>query len=99
MLDKGITQDELDLERADFLAGVIQQADFQMLLAIKYGNALVLGRPVEFIDDWLSAIKAVTVADVNAAARKYFLDDVKVTAEGWPSVEASAPAAGAGDVK
>lgn len=96
LLDKGVTQDELELERADFLAGVIQQADFQMLLATKYGTALVLDRSVAYIDQWLTEIKAVTVEDINAAARKFLVEDLKVTAEGWPATEASAPAPAAG---
>jgi zinc protease len=99
LLEKGVTQDELDLERADFLAGVIQQTDYQSLLATKYATALILNRNVEFIEQWLSEIKAVTVGDINAAARKYLVEDLKVTAEGWPATAASAPAPTAGEVK
>lgn len=97
--EKGITQDELDLERADFLAGVIMQADFQMALASKYGTALVLNQPVGFIEQWIGEIKYVTVGDINAAARKYLVEDMKVTAEGWPAAATGAPAPAASAVK
>jgi zinc protease len=99
LLEKGVTQDELDLERADFLSGMIQQTDYQSLLVSKYGTALMLNRNAEFIDQWISQIKAVTVDDVNAAARKYLVEDLKVTGEGWPATVARAPSPTTSEVK
>ncbi len=97
--EKGVTQDELDLERADFLAGVVQQADYQMLLAAKYGAALMLNQNVDFIERWIGEIKAVTVEDINSVARKYLVDEMKVTAEGFPEAAASAATPAAGEAK
>ena len=90
LLEKGVTQDELDLERADVLAGVIYQTDYQSLLASRYGSALTLSQKVDFVDQWMNNIKAVTVDDINAVARKYFVEDMKVIGEAWPATAASA---------
>jgi zinc protease len=99
LLEKGVTEDELELERADFLASVIYQADFQSALAGKYGTTLALGQSVDYIEKSISQIKAVTVSDINAVARKYLVEDLKVTGESWPLVEVSAPVPNAVEVK
>ncbi len=99
LLEKGVTQDELDLERADVLAGVIYQMDYQSLLATRYGAVLALNQGKDFDDRWINEIKAITVADINAAARKYFVEDAKVTGEAWPPPAVSAPAPAEGGAK
>ena len=99
LLEKGVTQDELDLERADVLAGVIYQTDYQSLLASRYGWALTLSQKVDFVDQWMNHIKSVTVDDINAVARNYLVESMKVTGEAWPATSASAAAPAAGGAK
>ena len=99
LLKSGVTQDELDLERANVFAGVIYQTDYQSLLATRYGAALVLGRKVSYSDEWISQLKLVTVEDINAVARKYLVEDVKVTGEAWPVAAAGSPAPKTGEAK
>jgi zinc protease len=86
---KGVTQEELDLERASFLAAEIYSMDYQPLLAANYGRSLALGMSIENIPRWIDEIKAVRVEDIQAAARKYLIEDMKLTAEAWPPNTAS----------
>jgi zinc protease len=96
MLSQGVSQDELEVERDNHLAGDIYSLDSPSGLAGSYGRGLVLGRTIEQVETWRDAIKAVTVEDVNAVARKYLRADLMVTAEGYPDATASvaAPAGG-----
>jgi zinc protease len=89
VLSSGVTQAELEVERANHLAGDIYSMDSQSGLAGMYGRNLVLGLTIEQVAEWQSHIKAVTVEDVNAVARKYLREDVKVAAEAWPDATAS----------
>lgn len=89
VLSGGVTQAELDVERASHLAGDIYAMDSQSGLAGMYGRGLVMGLTIEQIDSWPAEVKAVTVEDVNAAARKYLREDMKVVAEAWPDATAS----------
>jgi zinc protease len=89
VLSGGVTQAELDVERANHLAGDIYSMDSQSGLAGMYGRNLVMGLTIEQIEEWQTHIKAVTVEDVNAVAQKYLREDMKVTAEAWPDATAS----------
>jgi zinc protease len=92
LIDKGVTQEELDLERASYLAAEIYRLDYQSLLATKYGSALVEGMTLEELGQWLDIIKSISVEEINAVARKYLVDAMKVTAEAWPATTASTSA-------
>jgi zinc protease len=101
IVEKGVTQEELDLERADFLAAEIYRLDYQSLLAVKYGSALVIGLTTEKMSKWIDEVKAVTVDDINVAARKYLVEEMRVVAEAWPatttaSTSATSPVANGG---
>ena len=89
LLSDGITQAELDVERANHLAGDIYAMDSQSGLAGMYGRGLVMGLTLDQIEGWPDEVKAVTVEDVNAAARKYLREEMKVVAEAWPDATAS----------
>jgi zinc protease len=85
LLEKGITQDELDLARGPFLAAKIYAADNQSTLVQEYGSQAAIGRSLDDIKTWLSRIEAVRVEDVNTAARKYLTDELAVTGIGTPA--------------
>lgn len=89
VLAKGVTQAEVDDERASHLAFEIYAMDSQSGLAGTYGRSLVVGMSIEEVEAWTDDLKAVTVEDVNAVARKYLRADIRVTAEAWPDATAS----------
>ncbi len=79
LLADGVTQEELDRARQSFLKSVIYSQDSQVTLARIFGAVLSVGGTVEDIVEWPDRIKAVTVDDVNAAARKYLQRKKSVT--------------------
>jgi len=110
LIEKGVTQEELDLERADYMAAEIYRLDYQSLLAVKYGGGLMVGLSLENQARWIDEIKAVGVEDVNAVARKYLVEPMRVTAQAWPAsagltsasspvADGSAPSSAAGGAK
>jgi predicted Zn-dependent peptidase len=110
LIEKGVTQEELDLERADYLAAEIYRLDYQSLLAVKYGGGLMVGLSLENQARWIDEIKAVGVEDVNAVARKYLVEPMRVMAQAWPAsadptsasspvADGSAPSSAAGGAK
>lgn len=71
IVDEGITEDELARAKNRVRNALIYQRDSQRSLAQRYGVALTTGRTVEDVESWPERIEAVTVEDVNAAARAY----------------------------
>lgn len=69
--DRGVTEAELERVRNAEIAEVVYQADNQSNLAQSYGWALITGRSIEDVNLRAERLAAVTVADVQAAARKY----------------------------
>ena len=65
----GVTQDELDRAKRQFLAEFVYESDSQVSLARRYGSGLALGLTVEQIDRWPETIAKVTLDDVKRAAR------------------------------
>lgn len=67
----GVTADELARAKKSLVAEAIYARDSQSGLARIYGSALTTGQTVEDVLEWPQRIKAVTLDEVNAAARKY----------------------------
>ena len=66
---KGITQEELDRSRNAVIASAVYLLDSQDKLARLFGTALATGQSVDDIKNWERDLAAVTVEDVNKAAR------------------------------
>lgn len=89
LVKDGVTQEELDRARQSFLKSVIYSQDSQVTLARIFGSVLAIGGSIEDVVDWPERIQAVTVEDVNAAARKYLQRDKAVTSYLLPQEEKS----------
>ncbi|MGI9399825.1 MAG: M16 family metallopeptidase [Rhizobiaceae bacterium] len=67
----GITQEELDTARDSLIKSMMFSSDSQTSMARLYGAVLTSGGTVEDVVQWPDRMMAVTVEDVNKAARKY----------------------------
>ena len=70
LLDKGVSQEELDRSRNSLLASSTYLLDSQDSLARLFGVALATGQSVDDVKNWDKTLATVTVDDVNNAARK-----------------------------
>lgn len=72
VVDNGVTQDELDRTKKFLLAQAIYARDDVQGAARIFGEALTNGRSIEDVESWPDRVRAVTLDDVNAAARYVF---------------------------
>ncbi|MEM7507937.1 MAG: pitrilysin family protein [Pseudomonadota bacterium] len=77
----GPTQEELDRVKRTLRAARIFAQDSQSSQANLYGRTLSVGLSVEDVDAWPEAVEAVTIQDVQEAAKKHLIMDRSVT--GW----------------
>jgi zinc protease len=70
IIEKGITQEELERSRARLIADAVYAQDSQSSLARWYGASLTTGLTIEQIRSWPTRLNAVTVDDVKKAARE-----------------------------
>ena len=77
--EKGVTQDELDRARASQIAEFVYNSDSISRMARQYGWRLAVGMSIEDVEDWPDRLKAVTVDDIRAVARKYLVEANSVT--------------------
>jgi len=77
----GITDDELERAKKNYLADYIYGNDSQSTLARRYGWGLAMGRSVEDVEAWPERLSKVTAEDVLGVARKYF--DLKRSVTGY----------------
>ncbi len=77
----GVTQAELDRARNSKVAQLIYDEDSQFNLARTYGWALATGQSLDDIKNRAEHLEAVQLADLQAAAKKYFAIDRSVTGE------------------
>jgi zinc protease len=91
ILADGITEDELAAAKNRVRNALIYQRDSQTSLARRYGAALTTGRTIEDVEEWPARIEAVTVDQVNAAARAYLRHDRSVTGYLLPEPGAPTP--------
>ena len=71
IVDSGVTDDELERAKKRFLRSLIFARDNQSGMARLYGSTLTTGGTMDDIDKWPERIKAVTPAQVQAAAKNY----------------------------
>ncbi|WP_182086716.1 pitrilysin family protein [Aureimonas sp. ME7] len=93
----GVTPAELEAAKNRVRKALIYQRDNQTSMARRYGAALSTGRTIEDVEAWPERIEAVTVEQVNAAARTYLQPKRSVTGYLLPdgakdSADAKAPA-------
>jgi zinc protease len=71
IIDKGVTDDELERAKSRLVADAIFTQDNQASMARWYGTALMTGATVEDVRRWPDRIRAVTAAQVQDAARQW----------------------------
>ena len=71
VLKDGFTQDELDKARTGWLQQNLQTRSSDAALVSKFTNQYITGRTMAFDAEFEKMVSALTVADVNAAVRKY----------------------------
>ncbi len=104
VIEKGVTEEELERAKSAVIADLIYDADSQSNLARTYGWHLATGRTVEDVEKRPDRLAAVTREDIQAVAKKYL--DPKRSVTGYlipiPSevakVEGSPPSPGNGGV-
>ena len=67
----GVTEDEVEKAKKRFVRSMIFARDEQDGMARIYGSTLTTGGSIEDIDSWPDRIRAVTAADVKAAAVRW----------------------------
>jgi zinc protease len=78
--EEGITEAELERAKNGMLASAIYARDSVQGAARTFGAALAIGRTIEDVESWPDRVEAITVEDVNAAARFIFDEAKSVTA-------------------
>jgi zinc protease len=71
VLEKGVTEEELDRARKRMIADAIYANDNQRVMAQWYGAALTTGGTVERVRTWPDRIRAVSPDAVREAARRW----------------------------
>lgn len=84
---KGVTQEELDRARTSKIAELVYNSDSISRMARQYGWRLAAGMSIEDVEEWPDRIKAITVDDIRAVARKYLFEENSVTGVLTPEPE------------
>jgi zinc protease len=71
VVDKGVTADELDRAKNRLIAETIYAQDNQAIMARWFGVALSTGNTIASVTEWPDRIRAVTVEQVNKAAKTW----------------------------
>jgi len=79
LLADGISQEELDRARKSYLKTLVYSQDSQVALARIFGSILSTGGSIDDFVGWPDRLAAVSVEDVNTAARKYLDNSRAVT--------------------
>jgi len=79
--DHPVSQAELARIKAQVVASNIYEQDSVFYQAMQLGRLETAGLGWQRLDEYVAGVKAVTAADVQAAARKYFVDDTLTVAE------------------
>ena len=92
--DEPPTQDELDRVKAQVVASSVFEQDSSFYQAMKIGILETVGLGWQTRDRYVDRINAVSAKQVQAVARKYFIDDRLTVAELVPqAIESQASAA------
>ncbi len=84
LLKDGVDAEELDRAKTQLVASDVYARDTQQTLAYAYGSALMTGVSARDVFLWPDHIRAVTAADVLAAAHEVFDNAHSVTGELLP---------------
>jgi len=79
IIREGVTDTELDKAKNRFVRSMIFARDSSSSMANIFGASLAIGQNVQDVQQWPDKIKAVTAAQVQAAAAKYLKPDIAVT--------------------
>jgi zinc protease len=71
VIAKGVTAEELERSKTKLIADAVYTHDSQAGMARWYGSALTTGATVNDVNHWPDRIRAVTVDQVQQAARKW----------------------------
>ena len=71
VVDKGVTEDELERSKTRLIADAVYAHDSQASMARWYGGALMTGATVNDVPHWPDRIRAVTAGQVQRAARQW----------------------------
>jgi zinc protease len=85
--ENGVTEEELARAKRSAVAQAVYSLDNQVQLANIVGQALTVGLTLKDVQDWPAGIQAVSVADVQAVAKKYLRPDAAVTGYLEPNAE------------
>jgi zinc protease len=81
IVENGVSPDELADAKDYLIKSIIFERDSQTDMARLYGSALASGGTIDDVEQWPERIRAVTVEQVNNAARKYL--DIKRSVTGY----------------
>jgi len=91
LLAKGVTGEEVERAKSRMIAEAVYARDSLSGPANIFGAALVTGRTIEDVEAWPERIAAVTVEEVDDAARSVIRDNVAVTGVLLPDPAGAAP--------
>jgi len=83
VVKNGVTEEEVARAKKGVKAAVILAEDSPGSLARTFGSSLARGETVEYVQHWPDRAAAVTLGDVNAAAKKYL--DIRRSVTGYLS--------------
>jgi zinc protease len=75
-----VSQEELARIKTQVVASNVYEQDSIFYQAMRLGRLETIGLGWQRVDEYVAGVKAVTAADVQAAARKYFVDDTLTVA-------------------
>jgi zinc protease len=78
--EHGVSEEELARVKAQVIAGEVFQRDSMFYQAMQIGSLETAGLPHQSLDIQIEKLKAVTAAQVQEVARKYFRDDALTVA-------------------
>jgi zinc protease len=79
LVQNGVSEEELARAKRSAIAQAIYSLDNQGTLANIVGQALAVGQNLDTVQNWPARVQAVTVAEVQAAARKYLRSEASAT--------------------
>jgi zinc protease len=89
LLRDGVTEDEVDRAKKRMQAEAVYARDSLGAGGRVVGSALSVGQTIDDVESWPERIGAVTVDQVNAAARAVLVDDTAVTGLLLPETKTS----------
>jgi len=84
LIKNGVTKTEVKRAKNSLIASVTYAKDSLRSIPNIIGQALSTGRTISDLENWPKKIQAVTVNQVNKAARAIFREERSVTSISWP---------------